>query len=288
MLLHGSKTECPICHKFVAVLKTHSRIHDKAKCPICGKTTSKDSLTVHIKSHEKKRRPVENVSSYSKMVDDLTKKGNEGLRHEETQTCCLCQKKFAHRACLKSHIQTLHCKVETFCDLCPKTFLSKRNLIHHMTSVHLRKKFACNICDYRTAVKNHFRSHKMIHAAKVKCPICKKKVARLEEHMRCHNKPKTKHKGKHYCDLCPCTFAVRSEIVIHMKKDHLKLRPFECQLCVFKSYRKQNLDSHLLRHKPAKECKICHKTATNMKEHLRNHVEAKCPDLTAHIKAQHK
>lgn len=49
MLQHKSKTECKICHKFVANMKAHLRCHVKVKCSICSKTLSKNSLLMHLK-----------------------------------------------------------------------------------------------------------------------------------------------------------------------------------------------------------------------------------------------
>lgn len=290
-------------------LSAHQKAHnEKLPCNVCLKTFITHSKlrahwkTNHLKTHgvlQFARSKFQTLNrAYSKMINNFAIKGNENLHYLDTQTCCLCQKKFANRFCLKSHIETLHCKTKMFCDLCPKIISNRRALIHHMQSVHVRKLFACNICDYKTAVKGYFKNHKLIHSAKVECSICNKKVASMKEHMRCHNKPKTtQRKVMRYCDLCPRSFAVRSEILIHIERDHLKLLPFECHICMFKSYREICLDAHLLRHKSGTECKTCGKTVTNMKEHLRTHVKVKCPVceklvtklyLRAHIKSQHK
>lgn len=215
MLIHGSKTECPICHKSVLLLKSHLRNHGNTKCPICDKKTSRDKLIMHVKSHWKKQRFLENASSYSKMVISLAKIGNDGLRYEDTQICCLCQKSFANRGSLRTHIETFHFKMQMLCDLCPKMFSKKPIMVHHMKSVHSRKKFACNICDYKSAFKNWLHLHKMTHASEVECSICNKKVSSLKEHVRGHNKPKKT------CPICHKSFFKRrmeKHMMTHTKK----------------------------------------------------------------------
>lgn len=50
MQQHEPKTECKVCHKMVANMHDHMRIHVEVKCLICQKIYSKMSLSRHIKN----------------------------------------------------------------------------------------------------------------------------------------------------------------------------------------------------------------------------------------------
>lgn len=79
-----------------------------------------------------------------------------------------------------------------------------------------------------------------------------------------------------FCDLCPRSFTQKYILASHFKKDHLKLRPFECKICGHKTFLAAYHRAHLLRHNSKSECNVCHKLVTNMSGHLRNHVRVKC------------
>lgn len=79
-----------------------------------------------------------------------------------------------------------------------------------------------------------------------------------------------------FCDLCPRSFVRKTLLSVHMKKDHLKLRPFECHVCSHESSSRGNLKIHMLLHGPKTECQICHKLVSNIKIHLTNHVKVQC------------
>lgn len=79
-----------------------------------------------------------------------------------------------------------------------------------------------------------------------------------------------------FCDLCPQSFTIKSSLAIHLKQVHLKLRPYECKICLHKFSSKQSLKTHLLIHGPKIECKICHKLVSNMYHHLKAHEKVKC------------
>lgn len=125
--------------------------------------------------------------------------------------------------------------------------------------------FICDKCGSTLANRNAFTSHNHVYHQSIKL----------------------------FCDLCPRSFDRKCLIVKHIRRDHLKLRPVECNVCNYKTFAKKYLNNHMLRHGPKTECKICHKMVFLMKNHLETHVKAKCPvcrfvfskrNLTTHIK----
>lgn len=100
-----------------------------------------------------------------------------------------------------------------------------------------------------------------------------------------------------FCDLCPQSFFRKGLLIQHIERDHLKLRPFECQLCDYKSFGKNGLQLHMFQHSLKTECKICHKLVAKISVHLRIHLKANCPicnkmfskdNLAIHIRRMHK
>lgn len=70
-------------------------------------------------------------------------------------------------------------------------------MAYHM-KIHNKWTFACHICDYKNPIKSNFENHKLSHAAKNECTICKKQVKFLESHMKSHKIRK--------CESCEETF----------------------------------------------------------------------------------
>lgn len=152
----------------------------------------------------------------------LARKGNESKTKHDPHTCCICLKTLTSRSSLKNHIENFHCKTEEMsCDLCAKTFFTKASVFCHMNSVHGSKKFACKKCDYKATTKDHFNRHKLVHAKKVKCPICKLYVSEVKAHMRVH-RPK---------ERCPiCNQMLTTEYMKHHLKTHERKPCKNCNL----------------------------------------------------------
>lgn len=138
---------------------------------------------------------------------------------ENPNKCKICLKTFAY---LKEHMENIHNKSnKMFCDHCPKVFFTRPAIIQHVRAAHRTKTFACNICDYKTCFRSFLRSHLLIHAEKVECPVCKKQVTVLKHHMKNHREKKS-------CPICGrmlLKYLLGKHIRNHSKK------PFKCQKC---------------------------------------------------------
>lgn len=159
----------------------------------------------------------------SETIHALARKGNEGIGYADPHSCCLCRKVYSCRLRLRVHLKTLHLKTTKFlCDLCPKIYFIKHEIIRHFQNVHLKKRFSCNVCDYRTSVTAHMKSHKMIHAEKVECTICKKLVPSLRNHL-------LMHRPKERCTVCQKMIS-KKNINMHIKTHSVKNH--KCENCV--------------------------------------------------------
>lgn len=78
------------------------------------------------------------------------------------------------------------------------------------------------------------------------------------------------------CDLCPQSFLFKFDLTNHVEGKHLKLLPFACNICPYKHYSRMSLKSHMKKHGPKAECKICHKFISNMHQHMQYHVNVEC------------
>lgn len=127
---------------------------------------------------------------------------------------------YSNRRYLKDHIESVHCKAKKMsCDFCPKFFFTKKSILNHM-KLHSQKTFECNVCDYKTAVKGSLQRHKLGHATKVECLICKKQVTSMQNHIRVH-------KPKGSCPIC------KKMIIPHHLPQHMKnhTRAHKCGNC---------------------------------------------------------
>lgn len=192
-LRHGTKVQCPTCKKEVTSLKSHMKYHKpKEACPICNRKYWKYHLKAHLNVHA---RDI-NKNRICPTVTALAKKGNEGKRWSDSHICCICGKVTIRLGELKKHIGKYHCQsTKWFCDLCPMIFYNRDEIWRHMKSKHCKPAFECSVCDYKTSYHTNYELHKLNHGKKVECPICKKYVLKLKQHMQYHG-PKQK------CSVC--------------------------------------------------------------------------------------
>lgn len=248
------------------------------------------------------------VDMSKETIDSKVKKENEGLSSKDPHTC-LRGKLSTNRKNLSVHLKLLHRPI--FCDLCPEVLLNKRDLKKHL-KIHFKNlKFACNVCSYETGNKQVFKRHKLIHADKVECPICKKHVSHLNGHMRNSHKPRAAcsicqkivakssmyahmrvHNKSYQCSSCEEVFDKRQKlrrwdqqvgrsvlylieffIFRHHLKNHYEGRLYECNCgSVYKT--KGQLKRHEESHKEKWTCKVCLKQCST-REEIRHHWKKK-------------
>ncbi|XP_060809088.1 zinc finger protein ZFP2 isoform X4 [Amyelois transitella] len=193
---------------------------------------------------------------------------------------------------------------ELKCAICSKKFKSFKILMVHMNS-HNRN-FVCNICDEGFVNHSRLSKHKIIHeTGTFKCDTCSKvfdtlgKWRQHEAHVhkmihkhRCRYCDETfkehHYKKKHLvekhgytpeefpCNACDKVFTRKVSFNLHMRRDHLLERPFQCMECPKNFSAKVGLENHRLTHLPMKmfQCELCKKSYTtkkSIKQHMKIH-----------------
>lgn len=69
-----------------------------------------------------------------------------------------------------------------------------------------------------------------------------------------------------YCDLCPKTFVLKSQMQEHVLL-HLKYTRHSCEFCKFVGYSRRSIRQHRMIHLKV-ECPICNKRVTKLRGHI--------------------
>ncbi|XP_037822038.1 oocyte zinc finger protein XlCOF6-like [Lucilia sericata] len=189
---------CDKCSKtFVTEheLGLHQRSHNGYSCPICNMSFMKyESLRTHKESH------IETKNFICTYKD--------------------CNKAFATKRRLGSHMR-LHIREPTLvCELCGGRYRSTKELNDHIRRHTGEKPFACNLCDRRFTSKSL-----------------------LGEHMACHETER-----KHVCEVCGKGFN-RPKALYHHRHLHLEVKKFVCKICGAAYAQCAGLSAHMRKHK---------------------------------------
>ena len=226
--------KCNFSAKRLRILTEHMyKEHDQTRCDICEKeSTNFDSLWEHRKTH-----------SYERFV------------------CKICGKKVIGK---KFHIHMgNHVDNSTsICSICGKA-IKKRFLEQHLSRMHDIQSVKCTICgkDYR---KSYLKIHmKQAHLEKEECPWCGVKVKQyLGNHLwkfGCNlpedQKLKTKYQTKATCDICGKVLTNIYQLHQHTSLLHdPNSKKYNCDLCDYKSYKNQHIQTHMRLKHGKKSC----------------------------------
>ncbi|SMN22864.1 similar to Saccharomyces cerevisiae YPR186C PZF1 Transcription factor IIIA (TFIIIA) [Maudiozyma saulgeensis] len=174
-----------------------------------------------------------------------------------------CDKAFTRPSLLTEHQQSVHLGLKPFdCNQCDKSFARKNHLERHLLS-HLdnnEKPFHCSICNKGVITSQQLKRHEITHTKSFECPYkgcseafykhpqlrshimaihlqtltCKQcnktfqRPYRLEHHIKKHHNPEIA--TPYHCSFLGClqSFKTWTQLTLHTKNDHPKLR---CNIC---------------------------------------------------------
>ena len=224
VFLHGKK------YHYLHHMKRHHKQADY-KCDICTKTfVTKGELNFHVKTNHTINevgvcdlcgatfRNVRNMRQHRRIMHGENK-GNYQCPH--------CSRLLATKDSLKCHIKNVHTGPNDrlfSCPTCTKVFKTKSTLKQHETYHTLSKTFKCNHCQASFKRKGDLTLHKKRHAKVFSffCQTCGKgfhDTNKLKYHENTHTGEKP-----YKCELCDYRCACKSNIPIHMKRVHEKVK----------------------------------------------------------------
>eukprot|EP00094_Tigriopus_californicus_P007796 TCALIF_07508-PA protein Name:"Similar to Zfp26 Zinc finger protein 26 (Mus musculus)" AED:0.37 eAED:0.37 QI:0/0/0/0.37/1/1/8/0/1106 len=290
--------ECSMGFPKAAQLRRHVKSLHKEKdqfmCPVCkmGAILGKEDLKVHLyKEHGigemfrceecdfeclVKSQYISHVSLHS-FKDDKLK-------------CIKCEKEFKSRNGFKLHLKQ-HFQEKLFqCSYCSEfTCAQKLSLIRHLATKHkkdlmgndLQEIHTCSECDFKSVADYQLKDHIL-------------------------RKHTSKDKMRFHCQHCDYASVEKAAVDRHVRFKHTNDRPYECEICGFRTHTTAAMARHKRGHYSQKPfvCNICGKAYADSKR-LRDHKfrhEGKFPfvcqlcgfctrrkdSLNNHMQRQHK
>ncbi|XP_054284868.1 zinc finger protein 709-like [Macrosteles quadrilineatus] len=297
----GVKFQCTTCQKRFST-KENFELHQK----ISGHT-GEDIIDFDEENGEKTTEESSEISCKHCEQVLPSKQGYEDhlaeVHSEEVQPyqCYICQKSFAFRATLKTHLLT-HEEISSEekkpkiiqvrkrekwsqvgsrekgypCNLCGKKLNHPSSVLYHREAEHNNgRRFVCNKCGKSFKHKQLLQRHQLVHSdiRPFTCNVCLasfKTKANLMNHHATHTGEK-----KHKCEHCGQQFAHKTSLTLHYRW-HSGQKPYQCTVCKKMFSQKGNLQEHYRIHTGEKpfDCNICSRkftTSSQYKLHMKRH-----------------
>lgn len=250
-------------------LKTHFRGHDASskrllaikheehRCGYCGKLLGdRGSLERHVAAYHNKETRFDCANCDQKFYHKYMLVRHLKEKHNDSPPKCdVCGHEFSTYATLRRHAEDKHnVNIQQLeCLECRKIFLSGLSYKKHM------KKHAtggirciCTICGMglssATSLKDHMtRRHN--DETPFECKYCDRAFTTslsLKTHQLTHVDP------SFACNLCDKKFIQSASLRIHIKRVHIKVRPYSCDFCQKLFATRTELKKHRVRCKGPK------------------------------------
>ena len=161
------------------------------------------------------------------------------------------------------------------CHYCDKVFANRHHLMSHVVTHTGERNFSCRKCGKCFGRKSTLRAHMTTHTgtSNFMCPLCDKACNdnnSLEEHIRMHTGEKP-----FVCAICSKAYARKSHLNVHYRV-HTGERPFVCTDCGKDFTEKRFLNDHAQTahngHDGPLKCPNCFREfayKTSLKQHLK-------------------
>ncbi|CAH0730189.1 unnamed protein product, partial [Brenthis ino] len=241
---------------------TEEEHHEVKLNNVLRNVTSQTRFKVDITelSCKKCSRPLSNLEEFLNHVSELHdvnfnrtvmdclftfKLSDDGMR------CLDCGMCFRFFGTLLTHAHKSHAKTNTFlCETCGKGFVAKANLDSHVKTVHSSVHWT----------KRRINSNQN-KPEKLQCPKCPE-IFRTRYLRKQHLAIVHDMKNSQFsCDICSKMFLIKSRLIQHKLRVHLKEKSIACEVCGFKVFNKELLKRHMVKHDDSRpyQCEICKK-----------------------------
>jgi len=171
-----------------------------------------------------------------------------------------------------------------YCPHCSKNYTTKSNLSIHIRTHTRVDLISCEVCLKKFNCSAALNRHSVVHnkTSKFKCSICYKAFGTAQGAL----KHEVVHTGEKpfKCNICHKAFNDSSNLSMHIRAVHDKIRNHTCLMCNYSSTTKAGLLSHLTSHTNERsfQCDICENTF-KCKKHLTAH-KIGVHNTTEHVK----
>ncbi|XP_026743959.1 gastrula zinc finger protein XlCGF57.1-like isoform X6 [Trichoplusia ni] len=184
---------------------------------------------------------------------------------DEGMSCLDCGQEFRFFGPLLKHSHKFHNKYKTYlCEICGQGFIAKANVDSHIKNVHSFKNRQCQKCDkvFRSPYALEIHRERTHKTEMLKCPKCPEILASKylkKRHLALVHDVK---KLQFHCDECDKVYTMKSKLVEHKLRTHLKQKTVECEICGFKVFNNELLKRHMVRHDDSRpySCEFCKKS----------------------------
>ncbi|XP_078669736.1 uncharacterized protein LOC144910461 isoform X1 [Branchiostoma floridae x Branchiostoma belcheri] len=269
---------CPYKTNLGSNLKRHVKYHFEdlpEKCSQCSYTTTSVShLTAHQNLHAKNPNWTAGASvQASNNSEDV----NPNAQQQSHLECGTCGYITTSEERLTKHMITHTSRRSHSCDLCPYRTRQSRTLWKHKKHHTVQHTLKCSYCSYSSdfprAITNHERLHMKVETddtarqpgswEALTCDLCPFRSLTPSGLM--------KHRTHHTANLAfkckSCTYSASSpRIISYHQKVHLENveKPYECDMCPFRSAFHKCLLKHMQHHSAnlSLKCKYCTYTSS--------------------------
>lgn len=206
-------------------------------------TSVKDCLFSFVLGKEKHK-----CSSCGMMFNHFEYLLRHAFKHhvDQNYNCSVCGRSFHRKMALVGHFNDYHKEDGYPCDVCGAEFISASRRYHHKKTVHFTDQRACSECGKVCKSKYYLRRHlETVHGAE---------------------------ESSHQCSYCGRTFALKSNMSVHIRRVHEKEKNVVCSVCGEEFFNNYRLDTHMVKHmRQVCTCDMCGRSYQR-KNMLRAHI----------------